>query len=63
MDKFTEDISRLADAIGCACEMQGMNAENQYRARQDLSPAYTEEHFFAVMEKWGVSEKCRQAQE
>ena len=35
-------------------EMEGMIAENQYRAHIGESPAYGEEAFVALIEKYGV---------
>ena len=54
MGDMTEQIERLALAMGCQCEMEGMKALNKDREIKGLSLAYDECAFYQVMEKWGV---------
>jgi hypothetical protein len=36
-------------------EIADMHAENQQRQRSDYSPAYVEEQFAAVIDRYGIS--------
>lgn len=41
-------------ALACHCECLGMNAENSYRVCRDKAPAYGDEHYDRVLQKWGL---------
>ena len=47
-----------ARALSAHCECLGMNAENMWAAIANANPVYKSEHYFEIMQKWGlVNEK------
>lgn len=45
-------------ALACHCECLGMNAENMWAAIANQSPVYVSNHYYQIMQKWGlVNEK------
>lgn len=52
----SEKVVYLNSQIMCArAEIEGMIAENQYRAYFNQAPAYTEENFNEVIERYHIS--------
>lgn len=43
-----------ARALSAHCECLGMNAENMWSAIANQGPAYKSEHYFEVMQKYGL---------
>ena len=41
-------------ALSAHCECLGMNSENMWAAIANASPAYKSEHYFEVLQKWGL---------
>lgn len=44
----------IAQSASAVIEAMGMAAENQQRAHQGASMAYVEDHFNALIEKYGI---------
>jgi hypothetical protein len=45
----------FSQSVAALAEIAGMHAENQQRQRSDYSPAYVEEQFAAVIDRYGIS--------
>ena len=41
-------------ALAAHCECLGMNAENCVAACQNTSPPYRDDHYYQIMQKWGL---------
>lgn len=41
-------------ALACHCECLGMNAENMWAAIANQNPVYTSNHYYQIMQKWGL---------
>lgn len=47
-------LSIHARALAAHCECLGMNAENMWAAIANANPVYKSEHYFEMMQKWGL---------
>jgi len=43
-----------ARALAAHCECLGMNAENMWAAIANASPVYKSEHYYEILQKWGL---------
>lgn len=41
-------------ALSAHCECLGMNAENMWAAIANTNPVYKSEHYFEILQKWGL---------
>lgn len=58
MDEHNRTLELHCRALACHCECLGMNAENMWAAIANQSPAYMSNHYYQIMQKWGlVNEK------
>ncbi len=55
MSQELRNIAYVNAQVACALiEMESMKAKNQWRKHQQESPAYGEEAFLAVINKYGI---------